>query len=141
MATQVTAQCCKKGISASNKMVAICILLLCTFSTRSISIQAACLPIFASFSGLGVINNRPLSKEIKVKGDVDETKKSREGTNYDPRNSTDVTLLASIAEITSNSAVVVTDQLTYMQTMTAGALSRTMAQTLMHPANTYKTLL
>ena len=31
--------------------------------------------------------------------------------------------------------------MTYLQTMTAGAVSRTMAQTLMHPANTYKTLL
>ena len=45
------------------------------------------------------------------------------------------------ASAAATSAVAVTDQLTYMQTMTAGALSRTMAQTLMHPANTYKTLL
>lgn len=45
------------------------------------------------------------------------------------------------ASAVGTSAVAVTDQLTYMQTMTAGALSRTMAQTLMHPANTYKTLL
>ena len=53
--------------------------------------------------------------------------------------------LISFVELTANaaatSAVSVTDQLTYMQTMTAGAFSRTMAQTLMHPANTYKTLL
>ena len=33
------------------------------------------------------------------------------------------------------------EKLTYFQTMTAGAISRTIAQTLMHPANTYKTLL
>ena len=33
------------------------------------------------------------------------------------------------------------DQLTYFQTMAAGAVSRTMAQTIMHPANTYKTIL
>eukprot|EP01031_Cornospumella_fuschlensis_P025059 gene25059-30267_t len=33
------------------------------------------------------------------------------------------------------------DQLSYLQTMTAGAVSRTMAQTLLHPAHTYKTLL
>ena len=37
--------------------------------------------------------------------------------------------------------VTAADQLTYFQTMTAGALSRSMAQTIMHPANTYKTLL
>lgn len=35
----------------------------------------------------------------------------------------------------------VQDPLTNFQTMTAGALSRTLAQTIMHPANTYKTLL
>lgn len=32
-------------------------------------------------------------------------------------------------------------QLSYVQSMTAGAISRTLAQTIMHPANTYKTLL
>lgn len=56
-----------------------------------------------------------------------------------------ISSLVAFFELTANaaasSAVSVTDQLTYMQTMTAGALSRTMAQTLMHPANTYKTLL
>lgn len=50
-------------------------------------------------------------------------------------------LLELTASAATSGAVAVTDQLTYMQTMTAGALSRTMAQTLMHPANTYKTLL
>jgi hypothetical protein len=29
-------------------------------------------------------------------------------------------------------------QLSYVQSMTAGAISRTLAQTIMHPANTYK---
>ena len=33
------------------------------------------------------------------------------------------------------------DQMTYMQIMAAGAISRTMAQTIMHPANTFKTML
>jgi solute carrier family 25 S-adenosylmethionine transporter 26 len=33
------------------------------------------------------------------------------------------------------------DKLTYIQAMLAGALSRTIAQTVMHPANTYKTML
>lgn len=32
-------------------------------------------------------------------------------------------------------------QLSYIQSMTAGAVSRSLAQTIMHPANTYKTLL
>jgi solute carrier family 25 S-adenosylmethionine transporter 26 len=42
---------------------------------------------------------------------------------------------------TATAAAVSAEQLTYMQTLTAGALSRTVAQTLMHPANTYKTML
>jgi hypothetical protein len=46
----------------------------------------------------------------------------------------------TLVDITASTAVV-TEQLTYMQTLTAGALSRTMAQTIMHPANTYKTML
>lgn len=33
------------------------------------------------------------------------------------------------------------DQMTYLQIMAAGAVSRTMAQTIMHPANTFKTML
>ena len=33
------------------------------------------------------------------------------------------------------------DQMTYLQIMAAGAISRTMAQTIMHPANTFKTML
>jgi len=47
---------------------------------------------------------------------------------------------AATAAVTS-AGVAVSDQLTYLQTMVAGAISRTMAQTLMHPANTYKTVL
>jgi Mitochondrial carrier protein len=62
-----------------------------------------------------------------------------------PTNCTSTNPFAILLELTASAAtsgaVAVTDQLTYMQTMTAGALSRTMAQTLMHPANTYKTLL
>jgi hypothetical protein len=41
----------------------------------------------------------------------------------------------------NTAAIVVSDKLTYYQTMFAGAISRTCAQTIMHPANTYKTLL
>ena len=85
---------------------------------------------------------------VKEKEKDGEDSKDREDFYSNSRNATAdtaVTLLASLTEITSSAAatgaVAVTDQLTYMQTMTAGALSRTMAQTLMHPANTYKTLL
>ena len=56
-------------------------------------------------------------------------------------NSSFSSILELIATATTSNTLAVTDQLTYMQTMAAGALSRTMAQTLMHPANTYKTLL
>ena len=53
-------------------------------------------------------------------------------------NSSEVSFIASTSTVSS---VAVQDKLTYLQTMAAGALSRTMAQTIMHPANTYKTLL
>lgn len=54
-------------------------------------------------------------------------------------NSSFVSLTASVAGAASQTLAV--DQLTYLQTMTAGAISRTIAQTFMHPANTYKTML
>mmetsp|Transcript_9481 Transcript_9481/g.8483 ORF Transcript_9481/g.8483 Transcript_9481/m.8483 type:complete len:427 (+) Transcript_9481:7-1287(+) len=44
-------------------------------------------------------------------------------------------LLGSTTVTTAN------EQMSYFQTMFAGAISRTIAQTVMHPANTYKTLL
>lgn len=47
---------------------------------------------------------------------------------------------ALVSTITAASTTI-TDRLTYFQTMTAGALSRSMAQTLLHPAHTYKTIL
>ena len=49
--------------------------------------------------------------------------------------------LTEIVVLASAATAAVSDQLTYVQTMTAGAISRTIAQTFMHPANTYKTLL
>lgn len=58
-----------------------------------------------------------------------------------------ISVIASAASATTSSAVqspqsmAGSDQLTYVQTMAAGALSRSMAQTIMHPANTYKTML
>lgn len=45
-----------------------------------------------------------------------------------------------VSTITAASTAM-TEQLSFMQTMTAGAVSRTMAQTLLHPAHTYKTIL
>lgn len=51
-----------------------------------------------------------------------------------------VTLTAAGAGAAA-SRIATSDQLTYLQSMTAGAVSRSIAQTLMHPANTYKTLL
>ena len=38
-------------------------------------------------------------------------------------------------------STLITDKLTFFQTLIAGATSRTIAQTIMHPANTYKTML
>eukprot|EP01038_Epipyxis_sp_PR26KG_P004292 gene4292-6087_t len=46
-----------------------------------------------------------------------------------------------LSSFSAGSGVSVADQLSYLQCMIAGAVSRTMAQTLMHPANTYKTVL
>jgi len=51
------------------------------------------------------------------------------------------TVLAAATAATTLSATQSTNDLTYLQTMVAGAVSRSMAQVLMHPANTYKTML
>lgn len=48
-------------------------------------------------------------------------------------NSTLVSILAARSSVS--------EKLTFTQTMTAGAVSRTFAQTIMHPANTFKTML
>lgn len=53
-----------------------------------------------------------------------------------------VSITAAASTAASAAAVSVSaDQLTYLQLLTAGAISRSIAQTFMHPANTYKTLL
>lgn len=145
MAAHAAALCCMKRRGASQQMVAIYIIFLCTFFSESLTVSAVCWPTSSSMGRFRGIDNR-LSKELHRKEEVPEKDNGKDCRKTEvnpsqPRNTTAVILLASIAEITSSSAVVVTDQLTYMQTMTAGALSRTMAQTLMHPANTYKTLL
>lgn len=49
-------------------------------------------------------------------------------------------LNCSVEAILSTKTMI-TDKLTFVQTMMAGAASRTIAQTVMHPANTYKTML
>jgi hypothetical protein len=58
------------------------------------------------------------------------------GRSYPISNSSVIAITAASA-----STPLGIQQLTYMQTLFAGAISRTMAQTLMHPANTYKTIL
>ena len=51
------------------------------------------------------------------------------------------TSASSSSSSSSSSILNPLEQMTYLQTMLAGAMSRTIAQTIMHPANTYKTLL
>ena len=53
--------------------------------------------------------------------------------------SNNATCFSSVVATASPSSV--SDQLDYYQTMTAGAISRTFAQTIMHPVNTFKTIL
>jgi len=48
---------------------------------------------------------------------------------------------AALVSTIAAAGATISEQLTYLQTMTAGALSRSMAQTLLHPAHTYKTIL
>lgn len=49
--------------------------------------------------------------------------------------------LKPISFHSSNASRLIEPSLSYIETMTAGAISRTFAQTIMHPANTYKTIL
>lgn len=48
---------------------------------------------------------------------------------------------SKILNIQQRSKAVLTEPLSYLQTMAAGAISRSVAQTLLHPAYTYKTIL
>lgn len=94
-----------------------------------------------------------INSNVKDDNDEDENDEDNEDNDNDDNNKDLKTILleitanvatktaSTVASTVAATGVVVTDQLTYIQTMTAGALSRTMAQTLMHPANTYKTLL
>ena len=65
------------------------------------------------------------------------TTKQKRGTRF-------IRMSASALRSASNRVSLVSkklDQMTYLQIMAAGAISRTMAQTIMHPANTFKTML
>lgn len=59
--------------------------------------------------------------------------------SYNLHNAT--TIIASTVVSAGSTTACDQYQLSYVQSMTAGAISRTLAQTIMHPANTYKTLL
>ncbi len=66
-----------------------------------------------------------------------EQVKQKRGTRF-------IKMTASALRSASNRVSLVSkklDQMTYLQIMAAGAVSRTMAQTIMHPANTFKTML
>ena len=72
-----------------------------------------------------------------TRGSTKEQAKHRRGTRF-------IKMTASALRSASNRVSLVSkklDQMTYFQIMAAGALSRTMAQTIMHPANTFKTML
>lgn len=138
-------RCCGKAITLFARMIAMCITLFCARSSVTLAI---CGPPSISMGRFSAIySSVRLSKDLHRKDNSinDEKGSDRKIVDSHARNTTDLSFLESAVAITANAAasgaVAVTDQLTYMQTMTAGALSRTMAQTLMHPANTYKTLL
>jgi Mitochondrial carrier protein len=138
-------RCCGKAITLCARMIAMCIILFCARGSITLAI---CGPPSISMGRFSAIHSSGrLSKDLHRKDCSINDEKGTDGriVNRHARNTTDLSFLESAVEIAANAAasgaVAVTDQLTYMQTMTAGALSRTMAQTLMHPANTYKTLL
>lgn len=69
----------------------------------------------------------------------------QEETSTNVSTQVNISMISSISLSKRTSATAVLprpqDQMTYLQTLTAGAISRTVAQTIMHPVNTYKTLL
>ena len=75
-------------------------------------------------------NFRNLAKKIKFFED-------NNNGNNNKKNNKIINLQAAATVVTMHSS----EKLTYFQTMISGAVSRTIAQTIMHPANTYKTLL
>jgi hypothetical protein len=109
------------------------LLLLTLIVTKAIHLPSPLNVGYFGVNGMQKLYNRRVEQNEKEK------------TNIEFANSNRTTSIIGLVDLTASavasSAVAVTDQLSYMQTMTAGALSRAMAQTLMHPANTYKTLL
>jgi len=91
--------------------------------------------VFSNFNDLKellrIFNNEDLEDSIETELISDEQTISDDRSN---EKYFTVTAAATSAAPTLN-------QLTYFESMTAGAISRSIAQTLMHPANTYKTLL
>ncbi len=73
-----------------------------------------------------------------AKGNVTSVIECRNTVNISPSTTTTITTTGGS---TVSAAITSADQLTYLQSMTAGAVSRTMAQVLLHPVYTYKTLL
>lgn len=67
---------------------------------------------------------------------------SSTSTNHSATESFHILATAKIGDLKRRaSAVLKVEPLSYWQTMAAGAVSRSMAQTLLHPAYTYKTIL
>lgn len=144
MVAPMTIKCCWSMASICKRIVTIYALVLWITCSKYSLTKAIFFPSTVTNIGrFGGSNNIDFFRRIQF-----HEEKSEEENN--DRNivsviANDTFSLGSLIDITASAAatgaVAVTDQLTYMQTMTAGALSRTMAQTLMHPANTYKTLL
>lgn len=137
--------CCRKASISSSRMMILGMTLLLVHSAATMGMFGPSSINMGRFGGTNHCMQLSTDKHLKditahESANIDATK-----DRINAIRTTSVTLLASLVEITASAAatgaVAVTDQLTYLQTMTAGALSRTMAQTLMHPANTYKTLL
>lgn len=102
--------------------------------TNSILALIVCLLYAAKIQGRSF--NAPISSPLRAFSEKqDDKSRSNNNKKRAQQPLKDIVVLASAA------TAAVSDQLTYVQTMTAGAISRTIAQTFMHPANTYKTLL
>jgi hypothetical protein len=140
----ITIKCCRSMASIRNRIVTIYALVLWITCSQYSLTKAISFPSTVTNIGrFGGSNNIEFFRRIQFH--EEKSNESNNDRNVIPIQTNDTYSLGSLIDITASAvgtgAVAVTDQLTYMQTMTAGALSRTMAQTLMHPANTYKTLL
>jgi hypothetical protein len=144
MVAPITVKCCRSMASICKRIVTIFALVLWITCSEYNLTKAISFPSTVTNIGrFGGSNNIDFFRRIHFHEEKSEEENN--DRNIIPVITNDTYSLGSLIDITASAAatgaVAVTDQLTYMQTMTAGALSRTMAQTLMHPANTYKTLL